>query len=582
MKIGTFVKLAVAALALSVAASCHQEYSLDREVDLTVSIGGDSLTIPLGTTDTMGLFTLIDTTGFDYIETDGDGNLLLHFTYSLDDTIAVNDYVEDLSIDPMAFNASHETVLPPLEETGNGTSEATVVVNKEFRIEYSFEEGRDDGLKRLDSILFSNAVLSASMVLAPVGGSLPEDMEVRMEIATPERYNYAPEVIVADNIVTLVGDLTPQGEVIFSDAPILSAVYEVTDEDILEFSDRFVINSMTFAVPSETAEDIALSLFDMDMTVAVSGNGGTDEPIYPELCYGTVDRTLDEIDETYGIDDVPSFLKDDDVSLDFYAPYILADASTNSGIPLVADISVSVIRDMEATDSVNVTLLTPSSPSAGNMESEKYWISRDEPADIPGDYTWVMADINSLLRKIPDDIRIRVAPRTDPSESHVIDCNADYILGAGFDFVVPFSFGEELNMIYRDTITGLDDISEDLTGLLQEYPLRIGGTVTNTFPVDLELCLAFLDASMRPTGLPLSTQTVGGMGDGPVPVVSDIALESVPDPSYSDVSAISVEFRMTSGPVPGQPFRNDSYIMADLNIGIPGGIELDLNKDSEL
>ena len=106
--------------------------------------------------------------------------------------------------------------------------------------------------------------------------------------------------------------------------------------------------------------------------------------------------------------------------------------------------------------------------------------------------------------------------------------------------------------------------------------------MTNTFPVDLELCLAFLDASMRPTGLPLSTQTVGGMGDGPVPVVSDIALESVPDPSYSDVSAISVEFRMTSGPVPGQPFRNDSYIMADLNIGIPGGIELDLNKDSEL
>ena len=96
--------------------SCvNEEYSLDKELDLTVSFGGDALVFPLGSTEQLKLKTLLSEEDFKYITSSDDGAYRFTVTPENNEPIDLSDEIpdlaEELKIDPIELNESYKKTI---------------------------------------------------------------------------------------------------------------------------------------------------------------------------------------------------------------------------------------------------------------------------------------------------------------------------------------------------------------------------------------------------------------------------------------------------------------------------------------
>ena len=90
--------------------SCvNEEYSLDKELDLTVSFGGDALVFPLGSTEQLTLKTLLSEEDFSYLTSQDSENGEYRFSITPEDgeQIDLSDEIPDLAEE---LNIAIETV----------------------------------------------------------------------------------------------------------------------------------------------------------------------------------------------------------------------------------------------------------------------------------------------------------------------------------------------------------------------------------------------------------------------------------------------------------------------------------------
>ena len=98
--------------------SCvNEEYSLDKELDLTVSFGGDALVFPLGSTEQLTLKTLLSEEDFSYLTSQDSENGEYRFSITPEDGEQIDlsdeipDLAEELNIDPITIgNTYNETI----------------------------------------------------------------------------------------------------------------------------------------------------------------------------------------------------------------------------------------------------------------------------------------------------------------------------------------------------------------------------------------------------------------------------------------------------------------------------------------
>ncbi len=107
---------AAAGLFIVLPQSCvNEEYSLEKELDLTVSFGGDELVFPLGSTEQLKLKTLLSEEDFKYITSSDDGAYRLTVKPEDDKPIDLSDEIPDLAkelqIDPISFTESYEKTI---------------------------------------------------------------------------------------------------------------------------------------------------------------------------------------------------------------------------------------------------------------------------------------------------------------------------------------------------------------------------------------------------------------------------------------------------------------------------------------
>ena len=107
--------IAAAGLLFVLPQSCvNEEYSLEKEIDMTVSFGGDELVFPIGSTEQMKLKTLLSEEDFKYITSDN-GAYRLTVKPEDDKPIDLSDEIPDLAkelqIDPISFAESYEKTI---------------------------------------------------------------------------------------------------------------------------------------------------------------------------------------------------------------------------------------------------------------------------------------------------------------------------------------------------------------------------------------------------------------------------------------------------------------------------------------
>lgn len=557
--------------------SCTSELKVgEGDLDLTITVGGDSLVIPVGSTKAMGISDFIDLDTVDFIHADGQGNYYMEMTEAFEDEVSVSDFANSMTVEGIdrEFDTQDFTVYAG----SSGSEEGRINVqfeefNEECAYRFSFEDAKEDGLVSISSVDFENTYLLPRVHLE-ADKSIPASMMLSLEVIVPEKYVFEDSPAVNGTTVTFEGAVTSSGDVDFQPVTMESIELDLGEGEPFEFEDVFVVSNLSISVAQSEMEEFDGAVLTVSPGVAF---GGDDGMLHPSSFYGKVDIKLDEIVEQILLDDIPQYLKGEDVYLDFTSPYATVSLKTNSGVPIVMEADLAPVFNSGEGQSVSVTLESPVSYDENTEETVNYWLASESPADLPSDYQWVSADIKGLLSRIPDrlDISVRPYSNVDSEEDHFIDCNASYNFSGEMDFVLPFSFGDGLYVPVRDT---LDNMPEEIGTALTNADIMLNGTVHSSFPVALKLSGYFLNSSYQALDIEIPEQEISAGGSDGTQTTSQLNITVPKSPKAEEIAYLVFLFEIQNG-TGVQISENSTVQITDISAGIPGGLTLDFNQE---
>ena len=557
--------------------SCTSELKVgEGDLDLTITVGGDSLMIPVGSTKAMGISDFIDLDTVDFIHADGQGNYYMEMTEAFEDEVSVSDFANSMTVEGIdrEFDSQDFTVYAG----SSGSEEGRINVqfeefNEECAYRFSFEDAKEDGLVSISSVDFENTYLLPRVHLE-ADKSIPASMMLSLEVIVPEKYVFEDSPAVNGTTVTFEGSVTSSGDVDFQPVTMESIELDLGEDEPFEFEDVFVVSNLSISVAQSEMEEFDGAVLTVSPGVAF---GGDDGMLHPSSFYGKVDIKLAEIVEQILLDDIPQYLKDEDVYLDFTSPYATVSLKTNSGVPIVMEADLAPVFNSGEGQSVSVTLESPVSYDENTEETVNYWLASESPADLPSDYQWVSADIKGLLSRIPDrlDISVRPYSNVDSEEDHFIDCNASYNFSGEMGFVLPFSFGDGLYVPVRDT---LDNMPEEIGTALTNADIMLNGTVHSSFPVALKLSGYFLNSSYQALDIEIPEQEISAGGSDGTQTTSQLNITVPKSPKAEEIAYLVFQFEIQNG-TGVQISENSTVQITDISAGIPGGLTLDLNQE---
>lgn len=565
------LKAVLVSVAAAACVSCTSELKVgEGNMDLTITVGGDSLMLPLGSTESMGISDFLDLDSVDFLYVDEYGNYYLEMTDTFEEEVAVSDFAESMTVEGIDRNFDDRDFTVYSDATGIG---ADFDFEEEFTYLFSFQDAKDSGLVSISYVNLENTYLLPRVHLE-ADKTIPESMVVSLEVIVPEKYVFEDVPAVNGTTVTFEGNVSSSGDVNFQPVMMESIELNLGENDPFEFEDVFTVNNLSISVDQAEMTEFEGAVLSVSSGVTF---GGDDGMLHPSSFYGKVDITLDEIVEQILLDDIPQYLKGEDVYLDFTSPYATVSLKTNSGVPIVMEADLAPVFNSGEGQSVSVTLESPVSYDENTEETVNYWLASESPADLPSDYQWVSADIKGLLSRIPDrlDISVRPYSNVDSEEDHFIDCNASYNFSGEMGFVLPFSFGDGLYVPVRDT---LDNMPEEIGTALTNADIMLNGTVHSSFPVALKLSGYFLNSSYQALDIEIPEQEISAGGSDGTQTTSQLNITVPKSPKAEEIAYLVFQFEIQNG-TGVQISENSTVQITDISAGIPGGLTLDLNQE---
>lgn len=567
------LKAVLVSVAAAACVSCTSELKVgEGNMDLTITVGGDSLMLPLGSTESMGISDFLDLDSVDFLYVDEYGNYYLEMTDTFEEEVAVSDFAESMTVEGIDRNFDDRDFTVYSDATGIG---ADFDFEEEFTYLFSFQDAKDSGLVSISYVNLENTYLLPRVHLE-ADKTIPESMAVSLEVIVPEKYVFEDVPAVNGTTVTFEGNVSSSGDVNFQPVMMESIELNLGENDPFEFEDVFTVNNLSISVDQAEMTEFEGAVLSVSSGVTF---GGDDGMLHPSSFYGKVDIRLDEIKEQILLDEIPEYLKGEEVKLDFISPYATVSLMTNSGVPIIID--ADIVPVFESGDSqtkpIGLSLSAPVSDDETVTETANYWLASETPSELPSGYQWMEADVRNLLSRIPDRLDISVRPYSDLNndEDHYIDCNAVYDFSGEMSFVLPFEFGDSLYVPVRDTLA---DMPEELGTALTAADIMLNGTVVSSFPVSLQLSGDFLNGNYEPLGIKIPKQTIGAGGTDGEPVSSQLSIKVPQSPRAEEIAYLVFQFELLNGT--GASISESSTIqITDISAGIPGGLTLDLNQE---
>ena len=558
--------------AAAVCIGCTSELKVgEGDLDMTITVGGDSLMIPIGSTKAMGIGDFIDLDTVDFIEVDGQGNYFLKMTDTFEEEVSVSDFAESMTVEGIdrSFDEREFTVYPG----ATGVS-AEFDFAEEFTYLFSFQDAKEDGLLSISRVNLKDTYLLPRVHLE-AEKIIPASMVLSLDVIVPEKYKFEDVPAVNGTTITFEGKVSESGDVDFQPVMMEAIELNLGKEDPFEFQDEFTVNNLAISVDQAEMTEFEGAVLNVSSGVTF---GGDDGMLHPSSFYGKVDIKLDEIVEQILLDEIPEYLKGEEVMLDFISPYATVSLMTNSGVPIIIEADIVPVFESgdSQTDPIGLSLSAPVSDDENVTETANYWLASENPSELPSGYQWVEADVRNLLSRIPDRLDISVRPFSDTCsvEEHYIDCDAVYDFSGEMMFVLPFEFGDDLYVPVRDTLANMP---KELGTALSTADIMLNGTVISSFPVSLRLSGYFLDGNYEPLDIEIPKQTIGAGGAAGEPVSSQLSINVPQSPRAGEIAYLVFQFELLEGT--GAPISESSTIqITDISAGIPGGLTLDLNE----
>ena len=569
------------------AASCVDEnYDLSK-LNTEITVGGDSLTVPVGETAKLTMKDLLGETSLDFLQKDADGSYKITVSDQMNGSSSLPALNTALDLGGLAPNVEIEII--DLTDVASNPLIALLPQNDEIAL-----------ATYLPTV--SDPVAIDTNIQVTVALDLPEGVQDLSKV----RFTDASKLTVSlsiPNCPLTDGELNPNITVDFASllqiaggGSIDLSALKLTKANSYQASQQYSVQELKIAAGDFNANLHKLSL---DKKVTVTGNASVTNPkTTPAQVVATgklkvkVAVTLSnlEVDEveakvaydlagnevTVELDDLTGAFGDNlEVTLDLYNPSLKFDLSTNLGIPANVQATLLPWKDNapKTAEQVQVNFTMPASPSATQTVTAKYFLaSHDEGR--PAAYTYLAADIASLIKMMPDSVQISFAVTTDPTQTAVLEPAATYNFNVAYEVNVPIQVGEDFRVALRDTLE-IGSVGKYIA-LAEEA--AIIGSAENTLPLNLKLTVNFADDNDNLIALsaPVQQTLASGKADGSATVTPlELKVKFADKKAAENVTKVILAFEATSGGVT-RAVKETDYVQAKLAAGLWGGVTFDI------
>lgn len=576
--------LIAAALLLTsfgITTSCiDNSYDLNRDIDMTISAGGEHLAIPVGYTEKITLDKIIELDEGDDLQiVDGEYHLLKKD--NIDET--------NTSVKLVTVNESSNPIEPIRIISGNHDSDVYDIL---------ISNAESEGFINAEAHGVDKAVIEIGSLAADMPTTLTLKLKLSGEIST-SLVKVGTMTITFPNFIQFEKENGLNGQTL--------TMTDVQIEPYSGFTKELKINKYVFGkeygegnrVDEENGDRI-LKIENQEIKIDMqginvadpSGNGSLN--ITPTITlaemavsevYGTIQPDIDVKPTEVELNNLPDFLQDDEIRLDITNPIF----SFNANNPLNTDVEMDGVltgyKDGKVTKIVKIgsgnggasITLKPSGDKQQTIS-----IVRDEQTVVEANATKVVVpNLNDIIETIPDHINVELKPVVKTEQYYTVNLGQDYTLNSAYDIDIPLSFGSNLKIVYEETLDNFDLDLEDVD--IKKAVLSINAV--NTIPLAMEIKndnVSALDANGNVIkDIDVTVEgTITESKDGKTEVSSalNVNLNETAEGAISKLDGLKLKITAVPGQATDVQLLSTQWMqLKDMKLKIPNGIKVDLN-----
>ena len=579
--------LIAAALLLTsfgITTSCiDNSYDLNKDIDMTISAGGEHLAIPVGYTEKITLDKIIELDEGDDLQiVDGEYHLLKKD--NIDET-----------------NTSVKLVT--VEESLNPIEPIKVLNNQEYDIKHEvlFENiGTEDVIEAQ-----AHGIDKAVIEIGSLTADTPTKLTLSFKIETTNTIMY-DRVTIGNMTITFPDFIKFEGGQSGLNGQTLTITNEIIYKNNPTFTKSLSIAKYSFGEKygdgnkiKEENGDRILKIEEEKITIKTNGivygaQGSGSLSITPTVTlaemavsevYGTIQPDIDVKPTEVELNNLPDFLQDDEIRLDITNPVF----SFNANNPLNTDVEMDGVltgyKDGKVTKIVKIgsgnggasITLKPSGDKQQTIS-----IVRDEQTVVEANATKVVVpNLNDIIETIPDHINVELKPAVKTEQYYTVNLGQDYTLNSAYDIDIPLSFGSNLKIVYEETLDNFDLDLEDVD--IKKAALSINAV--NTIPLAMEIKndnVSALDANGNVIkDIDVTVEgTITESKDGKTEVSSalNVNLNETAEGAISKLDGLKLKITAVPGQATDVQLLSTQWMqLKDMKLKIPNGIKVDLN-----
>lgn len=564
--------------------SCvDNKYDLDKDIDMTINVGGEHLTIPAGSSDTAYLSKIIEVEEGDILQPDA-ATRVYHLTKK-----------DDIDVEPTTVKEV------TISETTTKLEETKIVNTTSSLI----NEDVTEGINTLgDFKAESNNIDEALKELGALYAKTPVDLILTIDFANTGDLSFAK--VKANNLKIIFPDYIVfkaeegiQGHELILDGQVLSENGSSYSRTLKVEGYKFSENAGAGKKPNGGTLTIE-GVISMEGEVVTSGVSGTGilslvpKTVLREMTANSVTGVIQpEIKaETTNIElnDLPDFLKDEETRLDITNPVILLIANNPLATPVQIDAVLTPMKNNTQIEGKEVKIgegydkkPIELAPNKKNLIA----LSRTGESSIEEATNVKVEDINNLLETIPDDIEVDLKPVVRYEDYYTAELGRAYEMPSSYEVDVPLSFEQNLNIVYNDSVQDLNKDLNDLDKVILKKA-NVLLTVDNAIPLKLQLKpenVLIKDVygneltAVKKT-IEEDKQYVTESTDGEKPVTSELVLNLTSEDTafLSKIDCICFKLTAVPGSATGVPLKDTQWLkVTSIKLSVPGGVNVDLN-----
>lgn len=561
--------------------SCvDNKYDLDKDIDMTVNVGGEHLTIPAGSSDTAYLSKIIEVEEGDILQPDATTRVY-HLTKKDD----IN--VEPTTVKEVTISSANTDLTKELVGTGSSASAS---------ITTDLEEENNLTAKASD-------IDEALIELGALGAETPASLTLTFEFLNTGNLTFGSvtaknlEIQLPDFLMFEKGEVEEGNKLILNDEELKNA-QKVLHVIGYEFGEKAGEGEK----PDENRTitiDGKVTMKGQVVTSRIGGSGSLEMTMHVTLGEMTANSVTGVIQpnikaETTNIElnDLPDFLKDEETRLDISNPVILLRANNPLATPVEIDAVLTPMKNNAQIEGKKVEIGSGNEKTPVVLASGENVIalSRTGECTIEGVTSNVkVEDINNLLETIPDDIMVDLKPVVRNEEYYTAELGIAYEMPSSYEVDVPLSFEQGLNIVYNDSI---QDLNKDLNDLdkVGLKNVKVILSVDNAIPLKLQLKAENVqikdvygnELSAVKKTIEEDKQYVAESADGEKPATSELVLSLTSDDTafLSKIDRICFKITAVTGTTTttGVPLKDTQWLkITSIKLSVPGGVNVDLN-----